>query len=285
MFPERTIFDAGASEALLGVIAALYAALLAAGTVTALVLAVRAARTPLPWDSYGRRLTVRSWSALEGLLALGALLLLVALGLALGFLLQGADAARAVLAQSLVLDGLGLLLLDAYLRRTGRTWGSAFGLSRQLAPSGLRSAFFGYLALMPLLVTSALVYHVLLVAFGYTPTLQDVALLLSEPSGPVTAVLLAFFAVVLAPVFEECLFRGIGLPLLTRHLGIGPAILLTSLAFAAIHAHLPSLVPLTVVAVGFSVGYLYSGSLWVPIAMHALFNAVNLGVLVWVRNG
>jgi membrane protease YdiL (CAAX protease family) len=90
-------------------------------------------------------------------------------------------------------------------------------------------------------------------------------------------------AAVLAPVFEECLFRGILLPLLARRLGTGAAVLLSSVAFASIHFHLPSLVPLCVVAVGFSLGYLYAGSLWVPIVMHALFNGVNLSLLLLIR--
>ena len=100
--------------------------------------------------------------------------------------------------------------------------------------------------------------------------------MLSQPYGPWTRVAMAAVAVILAPVFEECVFRGIGLPLLARWLGMGPAILLTSLAFAAIHVHLPSLLPLLVIAVGFSLAY---------VTMHALFNAVNLGLLMWARGG
>ena len=92
-----------------------------------------------------------------------------------------------------------------------------------------------------------------------------------------------FFAAVVAPVFEECVFRGIALPLLARALGVGPAVFLSSLLFASIHFHMASMAPLLVIAVAFALAYIYSGSLWVPITMHATFNAVNLALLLVIR--
>jgi membrane protease YdiL (CAAX protease family) len=43
------------------------------------------------------------------------------------------------------------------------------------------------------------------------------------------------FGVLLAPMFEEILFRGFLLPLLARSLGAWPGILLTALPFALLH--------------------------------------------------
>jgi membrane protease YdiL (CAAX protease family) len=54
-------------------------------------------------------------------------------------------------------------------------------------------------------------------------------------SGRGSLFLVAFFAVVLGPVFEELLFRGFLQPLLQRTLGAGPAILLASTGFALLH--------------------------------------------------
>ena len=47
--------------------------------------------------------------------------------------------------------------------------------------------------------------------------------------------LVAFFAVVLGPVFEELLFRGFLLPLLQRALGAWLGILLAAAGFALLH--------------------------------------------------
>src|SRR6476646_5704173 len=54
-------------------------------------------------------------------------------------------------------------------------------------------------------------------------------------SGRGSLFLVALFAVVLGPVFEELLFRGFLLPLLQRVLGAWPAILLTAIGFALLH--------------------------------------------------
>jgi len=54
-------------------------------------------------------------------------------------------------------------------------------------------------------------------------------------SGRGSLLLVAFFAVVLGPVFEELLFRGFFQPLLERALGTWPAILLAATGFALLH--------------------------------------------------
>jgi len=54
-------------------------------------------------------------------------------------------------------------------------------------------------------------------------------------SGRGSLLLVAIFAVVLGPVFEELLFRGFLQPLLQRALGPWPAILLAATGFALLH--------------------------------------------------
>src|SRR5579864_7646311 len=54
-------------------------------------------------------------------------------------------------------------------------------------------------------------------------------------SGRGSLLLVAFFAVVLGPVFEELLFRGFLQPLLERALGVWPAIVLAATGFALLH--------------------------------------------------
>ena len=53
---------------------------------------------------------------------------------------------------------------------------------------------------------------------------------------PLSAYLLAFFGVCIAPFMEELVFRGFVFPVLERRWGVGLAILLTGGVFAAIHA-------------------------------------------------
>jgi membrane protease YdiL (CAAX protease family) len=60
----------------------------------------------------------------------------------------------------------------------------------------------------------------------------------------------ALTAVVLAPLFEETLFRGVLLPVVARHLGARWAVLISALVFAIAHLSLAELAPLSVLGVG-----------------------------------
>ena len=52
--------------------------------------------------------------------------------------------------------------------------------------------------------------------------------------------------------------------------------LISAPVFAAIHAHIPSLAGLFVLAVALTLVYEGAGSLWAPILMHSLFNGLTV---------
>ncbi len=83
--------------------------------------------------------------------------------------------------------------------------------------------------------------------------------------------------ILIAPATEEFLFRGYIYGTVRRYLGPIAAILLSSALFALIHMNLLSLPSLFVLAICFALAYEATGSLLVPMAMHAFFNALNLG--------
>ncbi len=85
--------------------------------------------------------------------------------------------------------------------------------------------------------------------------------------------------VILAPVCEEFLFRGFFYGVAKRYAGAPLSGFLTAALFAAFHASLTSLPGLFVLAVALTLAYERTGSLAVPITMHALFNAMSLGLL------
>lgn len=91
------------------------------------------------------------------------------------------------------------------------------------------------------------------------------------------------FAVIIAPVMEEIVFRGVLQTAVMRLMGgrRWPAVLATALVFAAIHAPvvpIHGLGPLFVL--GLVWGYVYerTGSLLTPILSHAVFNAANIAL-------
>lgn len=95
----------------------------------------------------------------------------------------------------------------------------------------------------------------------------------SEPTRKIPIILLA---IVIAPLAEEFFFRGFLYGVLKRYAGGLPALAFTSVAFALIHLHVPSLLPLFLLACVLTLAYELSGSLLVPMAMHSLFNAITL---------
>jgi len=92
---------------------------------------------------------------------------------------------------------------------------------------------------------------------------------------------LGIFAVVIAPVAEEFIFRGV-LFTFIKQLGFPKiAWIGVSLLFAFIHADVAIFIPLFVLALALTWLYEMTDSLAAPIATHALFNAANLVLLAY----
>jgi len=269
------------SPAMAGLAVALYLVLLAAGTAAAIVLMARLRKTTVPWHSLAATLRGRDWTWHDAGAVLSAQFLLLLVAVLVSRLLHQPTVGELMVLETMFFNVLGLAFLLVFLRFSGRSWTTAFGHPSITPARGMRAGVVFYLAMLPMIFFSSLVYQGILSVHGYPPALQEVALLLTRDHPLWMRTYLILLAILLAPVLEECLFRGIALPLLSRRLGTGTAVLATSLLFAAIHFHLPSFAPLCLMAVGFSVAYLYSGSLWVPITMHSLFNGVNV-VLLWL---
>lgn len=83
-------------------------------------------------------------------------------------------------------------------------------------------------------------------------------------------------AVVIAPVAEELLFRGVLFAAVLKTRAFMPAALLTGFYFALVHLHALSFLPLLALGVAFAAGYAATGSIVTPIVMHAVFNTASL---------
>jgi membrane protease YdiL (CAAX protease family) len=90
----------------------------------------------------------------------------------------------------------------------------------------------------------------------------------------------AFTAVVLAPLFEETLFRGVLLPVLGQRWGAMPGLAASALIFAMAHLSLGELVPRLVLGVGLGWLRLRTGRLAPCVLMHALWNGLTFSNLV-----
>jgi membrane protease YdiL (CAAX protease family) len=94
-------------------------------------------------------------------------------------------------------------------------------------------------------------------------------------------IVIIIFAVAIAPMVEEFLFRFFIYGVLKRYFGWVLGVIFSALLFAAAHAHFPSFVPLFVLGSCFAIAYEWSGSILVSMAMHSLFNSVTLTALAF----
>ncbi len=92
-----------------------------------------------------------------------------------------------------------------------------------------------------------------------------------------------FSATIMAPLAEEFLFRGYFYPVLKRLVGPFSSAVFVSVLFGAVHGNLLTLPSLVLLAFALTLAYEWSGSLLLPIFMHAVFNASNL-LLMWAAS-
>jgi membrane protease YdiL (CAAX protease family) len=108
---------------------------------------------------------------------------------------------------------------------------------------------------------------------------QELITLLQGGGDPLAIVLLAVFAIVLAPIVEELIFRGCLYRFLKSHSTDLPAQIMSGALFSLIHFNLFSFLPLVIVGILLARVYEKSGSILTPICFHALFNGFNLLIL------
>jgi membrane protease YdiL (CAAX protease family) len=94
-------------------------------------------------------------------------------------------------------------------------------------------------------------------------------------------ILMGFMAIVIAPVTEELMFRGLVYGVTKRFTDRWFATIFSALMFSIIHFHVGSAPELFVLGVGFAVAYEQTGSLLVPVFMHMFFNAWNIFLMAF----
>jgi len=195
---------------------------------------------------------------------------------------QGGEAPEAALLIGMVFMLVIALLLLAWMRMRRLEPGEMFGI-RQL-PLG-RAVLFGAssLALVyaAMLVVRYLVQELLFHGSWPDDSSQEPIEAFQASGGTFFKLILGVAAVVIAPVAEETIFRGFLYGVTKRFSDRWFAAIFTSLVFACVHRHIGSTVPLFTLAMGFSIAYEVTGCLVVPIAMHSLFNLLNLALLMF----
>jgi len=175
--------------------------------------------------------------------------------------------------------GAALVLIHWSLRACGVSWEQAFGF---LAPRLGRALLLGLLVILGILPVALSLQHLsfqVMELVHLHPEVQSPVQMLQTTDTLPMKLLLGFMAVLVAPVAEELVFRGVIYPTV-KQLGF-PKLALwgTSILFAAVHLNLVIFLPLTFLAIVLALLYEATDNLLAPIFAHGVFNFVNF---LWV---
>ncbi len=145
-------------------------------------------------------------------------------------------------------------------------------------------AVYAFLAVLPVLYGGTLVWIQLLELVGITPEHQDVVETFRDADSPLVIGGMIFLVVVLAPISEEIIFRGCLYRFLKSYLPVWGSIAISSILFSLMHQNSMGLLTLALLGALLCVVYERTGSLKVPILLHAVFN-LNTVILIFMQNG
>lgn len=182
---------------------------------------------------------------------------------------------------TLSLHGGTLLLMSAFLRWHRTTWREAFGFA---SPGLLRTLGFGFImaaAMVPLTWLLMGLSSRLMELVRVKAVTQTVVQTLQNTETFDQRAYFAFATVLVAPLVEESLFRGILYPVVKQAGYPRLAWWGVSLFFALTHFNAASFASLTLLSFGLIYLYEKTNNLLAPILAHSLFNLANFFALTY----
>jgi membrane protease YdiL (CAAX protease family) len=216
------------------------------------------------------------WGVGETLLGVAMVIGLLFLGGIPVFLIAGDSGLDATIGSQVVLEA---ALLGTALFIAGRET----NLPAAVRALGLRRPAVPWIGLTLLGLLVYLGFAVLFASLVANPEQVDVADQLGFDQSLLGAISAALLIVIVAPVAEEVFFRGFFFGGLRARLPFPWAALLSGLFFGSIHLTTgDAAVAVQLSVLGIVLAYLYerTGSLWAPIALHTINNALAFIVLV-----
>ncbi len=184
-------------------------------------------------------------------------------------------------------QGAAILWVHFFLRKNGITWGEGFGFARRNYGQCIITA----LTCLPLAIGGQVFFGKISESFllwlhgrlhwaWLKPSMQQSVQLLQE-QWPVSLIILQGLAVlVIAPVAEELLFRGVLYQAIKQRSHPYAALWTTAFLFAMIHFYPVGFLALIFLAVLLVAVYERTKNLLAPILLHSLFNTVNFILIV-----
>lgn len=236
------------------------------------------------------RVTAKPWDFRDLAMVISSLILVQLFGSGCFFMvahlahLNEDNTTLVVITGELIMRVVTLIALAVYFHFRQFDWRQVFGLNTVSQLGAMAQGAVTYFAILPPLAVVSAAYLIICRVIGIKESSQPVAEMFLVTDSSILITLLTGFAVIVAPVFEEVFFRGFAYPALKQRWGTWPAMLATSAVFAVVHMHVPSIAPLFALSLGLIMAYELTGSLLASITMHAMFNAANVAMLLYVRS-
>ncbi|KGF91017.1 MULTISPECIES: CPBP family intramembrane glutamic endopeptidase [Prochlorococcus] len=138
----------------------------------------------------------------------------------------------------------------------------------------------GWLTIVPFVLLVSLIMNSLIETQNGSNPLLEIVL---NNNNYLSFILLFVTTTLIAPLFEEIIFRGILLPTLSRDFGIILGIIVSAFIFALAHLSLGEMLPLFVLGIGLGITRIASGSLLSSVTMHTLWNGLTFLNLFLLR--
>lgn len=232
-------------------------------------------------------LSVKPWRGEAVLFFIGLQAVFFLIGSAVMSLLQkagvngfkGAEDFGNVLVGTLMFQGVTCLLMGFFFHYHKVSWREGLGLTKKKLFLSLLIAPGAMLIILPVALGLQEVSIALMKKIGWTPQNETAVTLLTNASTTAEQIYLAGFAIVLAPVAEEFIFRGLLFPYIKQRGFPMSAWIGVNFLFAIFHGDPGILIPLFVLSLALTWLYELTDSLMAPIFAHALFNTANLILL------
>jgi len=187
--------------------------------------------------------------------------------------------AGGVLVITLAFQGVTWLLIPFFLRQHGTGFLEALGFRGPRLTQAILAAMAMTLFILPVAWWLQGISIGIWTRLGWPPEEETAVALIAGAQSLWLRIYLAFFAIILAPVAEEFIFRGMLYPLVKQLGSRRCAWFGVNAIFALVHLDLGALVPLFVLALALTWLYERTDNLLAPIAAHSLFNTANLALL------
>jgi hypothetical protein len=223
---------------------------------------------PWPFEKYLRNLLILLGSIY------GGFFLMWTIGRVTGDHGELQNSTLRILIAVLAFQGAALVLVHFFLREHHTNWVEGFGLNNHLRHALLLGLGVGALTL-PAVWALQGISSVILQWLTFHPHEQEAVELLRATAAWSNRLVLGVATIVLAPIAEEVIFRGILYPAIKRAGYPRTALWGTAVLFGVIHVNLATFVPLAFLAVVLACLYEYTGNLLACITVHGFFNAAN----------